>query len=223
MSRSLLWLREWGKTIAAALLLLCALLFFWAASDFAMPTVELALAQQEDEFILPRGTTAARGETHLAAGQSLDPGPFTWVVRRYPDGFRVYALERFLFLWRESDTLRPSLRGLPLTGPLSATPVAMAHYYGSDRSGGLGLGELCSDMLLLAVTTDPAVARVEATMGWKHPSEGDSLFTADMSETAPDSGVWTLQGVTRPNGTLFCACRAYDGRGELLYTWSSGT
>ena len=78
-------------------------------------------------------------------------------------------------------------------------------------------------MLLLAVTTDPAVARVEATMGWKHPSEGDSLFTAAMSETAPDSGVWTLQGVTRPNGTLFCACRAYDGRGELLYTWSSGT
>ncbi len=223
MSRRRLWLRTWWKPIAAALLLLFALLFFWAATGFAMPTVELALQKWEDEDILPRGTTVAQGETRLAQGEDFDTGPFTWVLRSYPDGCRVYTLERTLFLWQESRSLHPSVRELPLTGPLSATPVAMAHYYSSDRSGGLGLGELCSDMLLLAVTTDPAVARVEATMGWKHPSEGDSLLTAAMSETAPDSGVWTLQGVTRPNGTLFYACRAYDGAGTLLYTCSNGT
>ena len=81
-----------------------------------------------------------------------------------------------------------------------------------------------SEICALAFTTDPAVERVEATVGWRGGAQnGDHLTTHSLTETAPDSGIWLLQtDVSMPDsGSLSYTCRAYDAAGTLLCTYSN--
>lgn len=226
MRRRILWLRAYWPLLASLLFLVFSLLFLWACTGFAMPTQELALVRLEQQAILPRGTTVARGSVRMEHAFPADdpPSSFTWVLRQYEDGYRLFKLQHFLGLWRDTST--PWLDNtLPLTEPLFMVPLETNTYadllswYGEEARWNWS-----SEFCFLAFTTDPAVERVEATVGWRGGAQnGDHLTTLSLTETAPDSGIWLLQtDVSMPDsGSLSYTCRAYDAAGTLLCTYSN--
>lgn len=226
MKRRLLWLRAYWPLLASLLFLAFSLLFLWACTGFAMPTQELALVRLEQQAILPRGTTVARGKVRMEHAFPADdpPSSFTWVLRQYEDGYRLFKLQHFLGLWRDTST--PWLdTNFPLSEPLCLTILENSMYNESlGWKDGMPDWTWYSEICALAFTTDPAVERVEATVGWRGGAEnGDRLTTVSLTETAPDSGIWLLQtNVSMPDsGSLTYTCRAYDTSGALLYTYSN--
>ncbi len=93
MRRFRFWLRAWWGALLSGAFLLAALLFFWACTDFALPAPELALRRMEQEAILPTGITVAQDEVEMR--EDFDTPPrFTWFLRQYEDGYRLFRLER---------------------------------------------------------------------------------------------------------------------------------
>ena len=226
MRRRLLWLRAYWPLLASLLFLAFSLLFLWACTGFAMPTQELALVRLEQQAILPRGTTVARGSVRMEHAFPADdpPSSFTWVLRQYEDGYRLFKLQHFLGLWRDPST--PWLdTNFPLSEPLCLTILENSMYNESlGWKDGMPDWTWYSEICALAFTTDPAVERVEATVGWRGGAQnGDHLTTLSLTETAPDSGIWLLQtDVSMPDsGSLSYTCRAYDAAGTLLCTYSN--
>lgn len=226
MRRRLLWLRAYWPLLASLLFLVFSLLFLWACTGFAMPTQELALVRLEQQAILPRGTTVARGSIRMEHAFPADdpPSSFTWVLRQYEDGYRLFKLQHFLGLWRDTST--PWLdTNFPLSEPLCLTILENSMYNESlGWKDGMPDWTWYSEICALAFTTDPAVERVEATVGWRGGAQnGDHLTTLSLTETAPDSGIWLLQtDVSMPDsGSLSYTCRAYDAAGALLCTYSN--
>lgn len=226
MRRRLLWLRAYWPLLASLLFLVFSLLFLWACTGFAMPTQELALVRLEQQAILPRGTTVARGSIRMEHAFPADdpPSSFTWVLRQYEDGYRLFKLQHFLGLWRDTST--PWLdTNFPLSEPLCLTILENSMYNESlGWKDGMPDWTWYSEICALAFTTDPAVERVEATVGWRGGAQnGDHLTTLSLTETAPDSGIWLLQtDVSMPDsGSLSYTCRAYDAAGTLLCTYSN--
>lgn len=226
MRRRLLWLRAYWPLLASLLFLVFSLLFLWACTGFAMPTQELALVRLEQQAILPRGTTVARGKVRMEHAFPADdpPSSFTWVLRQYEDGYRLFKLQHFLGLWRDTST--PWLdTNFPLSEPLCLTILENSMYNESlGWKDGMPDWTWYSEICALAFTTDPAVERVEATVGWRGGAQnGDHLTTLSLTETAPDSGIWLLQtDVSMPDsGSLSYTCRAYDASGTLLCTYSN--
>lgn len=226
MRRRILWLRAYWPLLASLLFLVFSLLFLWACTGFAMPTQELALVRLEQQAILPRGTTVARGSVRMEHAFPADdpPSSFTWVLRQYEDGYRLFKLQHFLGLWRDTST--PWLdTNFPLSEPLCLTILENSMYNESlGWKDGMPDWTWYSEICALAFTTDPAVERVEATVGWRGGAQnGDHLSTLSLTETAPDSGIWLLQtDVSMPDsGSLSYTCRAYDAAGTLLCTYSN--
>lgn len=226
MRRRLLWLRAYWPLLASLLFLAFSLLFLWACTGFAMPTQELALVRLEQQAILPRGTTVARGSVLMEHAFPADdpPSSFTWVLRQYEDGYRLFKLQHFLGLWRDTST--PWLdTNFPLSEPLCLTILENSMYNESlGWKDGMPDWTWYSEICALAFTTDPAVERIEATVGWRGGAQnGDHLTTLSLTETAPDSGIWLLQtDVSMPDsGSLSYTCRAYDAAGTLLCTYSN--
>ena len=226
MRRRILWLRAYWPLLASLLFLVFSLLFLWACTGFAMPTQELALVRLEQQAILPRGTTVARGSVRMEHAFPADdpPSSFTWVLRQYEDGYRLFKLQHFLGLWRDTST--PWLdTNFPLSEPLCLTILENSMYNESlGWKDGMPDWTWYSENCALAFTTDPAVERVEATVGWRGGAQnGDHLTTLSLTETAPDSGIWLLQtDVSMPDsGSLSYTCRAYDAAGTLLCTYSN--
>ncbi len=226
MRRRILWLRAYWPLLASLLFLVFSLLFLWACTGFAMPTQELALVRLEQQAILPRGTTVARGSVRMEHAFPADdpPSSFTWVLRQYEDGYRLFKLQHFLGLWRDTST--PWLdTNFPLSEPLCLTILENSMYNESlGWKDGMPDWTWYSEICALAFTTDPAVERVEATVGWRGGAQnGDHLTTLSLTETAPDSGIWLLQtDVSMPDsGSLSYTCRAYDAAGTLLCTYSN--
>lgn len=226
MRRRLLWLRAYWPLLASLLFLAFSLLFLWACTGFAMPTQELALVRLEQQAILPRGTTVARGSVRMEHAFPADdpPSSFIWVLRQYEDGYRLFKLQHFLGLWRDTST--PWLdTNFPLSEPLCLTILENSMYNESlGWKDGMPDWTWYSEICALAFTTDPAVERVEATVGWRGGAQnGDHLTTLSLTETAPDSGIWLLQtDVSMPDsGSLSYTCRAYDAAGTLLCTYSN--
>lgn len=226
MRRRILWLRAYWPLLASLLFLVFSLLFLWACTGFAMPTQELALVRLEQQAILPRGTTVARGSVRMEHAFPADdpPSSFTWVLRQYEDGYRLFKLQHFLGLWRDTST--PWLdTNFPLSEPLCLTILENSMYNESlGWKDGMPDWTWYSEICALAFTTDPAVERVEATVGWRGGAQnGDHLTTLSLTETAPDSEIWLLQtDVSMPDsGSLSYTCRAYDAAGTLLCTYSN--
>lgn len=226
MRRRILWLRAYWPLLASLLFLVFSLLFLWACTGFAMPTQELALVRLEQQAILPRGTTVARGSVRMEHAFPADdpPSSFTWVLRQYEDRYRLFKLQHFLGLWRDTST--PWLdTNFPLSEPLCLTILENSMYNESlGWKDGMPDWTWYSEICALAFTTDPAVERVEATVGWRGGAQnGDHLTTLSLTETAPDSGIWLLQtDVSMPDsGSLSYTCRAYDAAGTLLCTYSN--
>lgn len=226
MRRRILWLRAYWPLLASLLFLVFSLLFLWACTGFAMPTQELALVRLEQQAILPRGTTVARGSVRMEHAFPADdpPSSFTWVLRQYEDGYLLFKLQHFLGLWRDTST--PWLdTNFPLSEPLCLTILENSMYNESlGWKDGMPDWTWYSEICALAFTTDPAVERVEATVGWRGGAQnGDHLTTLSLTETAPDSGIWLLQtDVSMPDsGSLSYTCRAYDAAGTLLCTYSN--
>ena len=129
MRRRILWLRAYWPLLASLLFLVFSLLFLWACTGFAMPTQELALVRLEQQAILPRGTTVARGSVRMEHAFPADdpPSSFTWVLRQYEDRYRLFKLQHFLGLWRDTST--PWLdTNFPLSEPLCLTILENSMY-----------------------------------------------------------------------------------------------
>lgn len=220
MRRFHFWLRAWWGTLLSGAFLLAALLFFWACTDFALPAPELALRRMEQEAILPTGITVAQDEVEMR--EDFDTPPrFTWFLRQYEDGYRLFRLERRLGMWRPVDDFYTDL--------LCNKPSTLFLVSQSTYTTFKGWSEEGADwtwyhqMFLLAISPDPETARMEATVGWRG-KDGEELVTAPMTETAPGSGIWTLLAdvsMLDGGGTLFYGCQSYDASGRLLSSESN--
>lgn len=220
MRRFRFWLRAWWGALLSGAFLLAALLFFWACTDFALPAPELALRRMEQEAILPTGITVAQDEVEMR--EDFDTPPrFTWFLRQYEDGYRLFRLERRLGMWRPVDDFYTDL--------LCNKPSTLFLVNQSTYSNFEGWSEEGADwtwyhqMFLLAISPDPETARMEATVGWRG-KDGEELVTAPMTETAPGSGIWILLAdvsMLDGGGTLFYGCQSYDASGRLLSSESN--
>ncbi len=220
MRRFRFWLRAWWGALLSGAFLLAALLFFWACTDFALPAPELALRRMEQEAILPTGITVAQGAMEMR--EDFDTPPrFTWFLRQYEDGYRLFRLERRLGMWRPVDDFYTDL--------LCNKPSTLFLVNQSTYSNFEGWSEEGADwtwyhqMFLLAISPDPETARMEATVGWRG-KDGEELVTEPMTETAPGSGIWTLLAdvsMLDGGGTLFYGCQSYDASGSLLSSESN--
>lgn len=223
MSTRLLHLTVRLRLALSILLLLGSLLFLWAASGFVMPTPGLAHTKAAAEYGVSPGTPVAHGTIRLSP-EALHPNAGSrWQVNRLGQAFSVSTLDRTgLFFWR-TDSFQVLVPGQWENTPVPYCYLALGSLYSQSAS----LEIAGTEAITLALTSDPAVARVELTQCWYSPRRDGpdgmahllrSGAVTDCQETAPGSGIWIGRQVwPQGDGTALTLLRAYDASGALLY------
>jgi len=211
------------KLAAALVLLLAGLALLWVDLDYP-GTTEFACDRLECRLLMPKASTVARGEIDHGFGDR-------WVLRRGGGQWWLDYLDRAGPLWQPSGYWAKSL-GSPLAGAFPEEYQNWTAYY------------LPEPVTVLAVSSDPAIVRVEAVV-WAEPEgtlAGDpdypptAAVTSALAETAPGSGAFlgqlTYHRDEIPDGKpnrraltheygLRLALRGYDRQGALIASWSS--
>lgn len=211
-------LRAWGPAILSALLLMVSLFLLWAVTGFPLPA-EATLRRLEEQSLLPHGTTLASGTVELEPFADRTPR-FTWTLRG--DGERSWTLltESFGFLSRPYPRYTPNAipaEGGPFWGTLleiQTFSTFSPSLYGPTET------DWATQFFLLAHTTDSAVVRLEAQVGWQEEAgKTDTLTAGALTPAEGCEGVWTGLLTQNPSasGLLVWRLRAYDKNGTLLY------
>ena len=214
----------------SALFLVLALLLLWWLSGWAWPTPTLAHRAMEREHLFGRGEIVAEGEITRSEDASPMHQPGTHFVVSERDGRYIVSLLRpkWGFLWRSAEDLFWPYQVLIPTeeDPLAYGFLAGDPLYTADGSGLLhayGWGEL-----LLVVSADPDIVRVEVTMDLVSQDELEQDpdwgrhhgVTVEATETGPGSGLWLAPVILeKSGGTVYVVLRGYDAAGELVYTY----
>lgn len=213
----------------SALFLVLALLLLWWLSGWAWPTRTLAHRALEREHLFGRGEIVAEGEITYSGDSSHINQPGTHFVVSERDGRYAVSILRpkWGFLWRSDEdffwpyqVMTPTEES-PLTyGFLVSDPIYTANSGMVSSSGW--------EYLLLVVSADPDIARVEVTMDlvsrdeWEQDPDWGLRHgvTVEAAETGPGSGLW-LAPITleKSGGTVYVALRGYDAAGDLVYTY----
>lgn len=213
----------------SALFLVLALLLLWWLSGWAWPTRTLAHRALEREHLFGRGEIVAEGEITYSGDSSHINQPGTHFVVSERDGRYAVSILRpkWGFLWRSDEdffwpyqVLTPTEES-PLTyGFLVSDPIYTANSGMVSSSGW--------EYLLLVVSADPDIVRVEVTMDlvsrdeWEQDPDWGLRHgvTVEATETGPGSGLW-LAPVTskKTGGSTYVALRGYDAAGDLVYTY----
>lgn len=213
----------------SALFLVLSLLLLWWLSGWAWPTRTLAHRALEREHLFGRGEIVAEGEITHSGGSSHINQPGTHFVVSERDGRYAVSILRpkWGFLWRSDEdffwpyqVLTPTEES-PLTyGFLVSDPIYTANSGMVSSSGW--------EYLLLVVSADPDIVRVEVTMDlvsrdeWEQDPDWGLRHgvTVEATETGPGSGLW-LAPVTlkKTGGSTYVALRGYDAAGDLVYTY----
>lgn len=216
----------WPKLVLGGLLLAFALTAAFHALGRPMPTPELACALKERELMWGRAETVYRGTITYRApsadGFDGVPEGSPWLVRRDGDNWAVAIPRRVgvLPLWSFDYAVYrwASLREREL---ITLDPYAGREFFAED-------GSRWSEYVILAVTGDAPVARLEGSCAWVPDILADDRAAAlerdgaaiGFVQAAP--GVWEGR-VTVPHwrgeggSSLESAYRAYDAGGGLLY------
>lgn len=214
----------------SALFLVLALLLLWWLSGWAWPTRALAHRALEREHLFGRGEIVAEGEITRFEDAPHSSQQGTHFVVSERDGRYIVSLLRpkWGFLWRIAEDLFWPYQVLIPTeeDPLAYGFLAGDPLYTADGSGLLhayGWGEL-----LLVVSADPDIVRVEVTMDLVSQDELEQDpdwglhhgVTVEATETGPGSGLWLAPIILeKSGGTVYVVLRGYDAAGELVYTY----
>ncbi len=214
----------------SALFLVLALLLLWWLSGWAWPTRTLAHRALEREHLFGRGEIVAEGEITRFEDAPHSSQQGTHFVVSERDGRYIVSLLRpkWGFLWRIAEDLFWPYQVLIPTeeDPLAYGFLAGDPLYTADGSGLLhayGWGEL-----LLVVSADPDIVRVEVTMDLVSQDELEQDpdwglhhgVTVEATETGPGSGLWLAPIILeKSGGTVYVVLRGYDAAGELVYTY----
>lgn len=214
----------------SALFLVLALLLLWWLSGWAWPTSALAHRAVEREHLFGRGEIVAEGEiTRFEDAPHSSQQGTHFVVSKADGRYAVSVLRpKWGFLWRSAEDYFWSYQVLIPTeeDPLAYGFLAGDPLYTADGSGLLhayGWGEL-----LLVVSADPDIVRVEVTMDLVSQDELEQDpdwglhhgVTVEATETGPGSGLWLAPIILeKSGGTVYVVLRGYDAAGELVYTY----
>ena len=212
-----------------ALLLVLTLLLLWWLSGWAWPTRTLAHRALEREHLFGHGEIVAEGELILSAETSHSSQQGTHFVVSARDGRYAVSILRpkWGFLWRSAQgfswpffALSPT-EEKPLAYSFLATDSIYTVSSGLVHTSGL-------EYLLLVVSADPDIVRVEVTMDLVSRDELEQDpdwglhhgVTVTATETEPGSGLW-LAPITldKTDGGTYIVLRGYAAAGELVYTY----
>ena len=218
------------RAVLSALFLVLALLLLWWLSGWAWPTRALAHRALEREHLFGRGEIVAEGEITRFEDAPHSSQQGTHFVVSERDGRYIDSLLRpkWGILWRIAEDLFWPYQVLIPTeeDPLAYGFLAGDPLYTADGSGLLhayGWGEL-----LLVVSADPDIVRVEVTMDLVSQDELEQDpdwglhhgVTVEATETGPGSGLWLAPIILeKSGGTVYVVLRGYDAAGELVYTY----
>lgn len=204
----------------SVLALLGGLWVLWRSLGAPLPTAELACRRAETAYFQPHGRTVASGPVRFREAESHCDA---WMVRRSGDELSVIELERTAgLLWKEVSLWSLSREDAPLYVVTADTAPIWDWEDGTDAT----------EILPLAVCTDPAAVRVEITALWLGHWETDvqaALAGRGVSTELRHVGdqVWSgeslsvphatpPEGTTSSSQTLYLFGRAYDADGNLL-------
>lgn len=213
----------------SALFLILALLLLWWLSGWAWPTRTLAHRALERENLFGRGEIVAEGEITRSEDAPHSSQQGTHFVVSERDGrYAVSVLRpKWGFLWKRAESYSWSFQVLtstvekPLAYGFLADSVLYTINSGTIRSSGW-------EFLLLVVSADPDIVRVEVTMDLVSRDELEQDpdwglhhgVTVEAAEIEPGSGLW-LAPITleETGGGTYIVLRGYDAAGELVYTY----
>ena len=215
----------------SALFLVLSLLLLWWLSGWAWPTRTLAHRALEREHLFGRGEIVAEGEiTHSGDSSHINQPGTHFVVSERDGRYAVSILRpKWGFLWRSDEdffwpyqVLTPTEES-PLTyGFLVSDPIYTANSGMVSSSGW--------EYLLLVVSADPDIVRVEVTMDlvsraeWEQDPDRGLLHgvTVSAAETEPGTGLWlTPVPLDKTGGSTCVSLRGYDAGGDLVCTYTS--
>ena len=215
----------------SALFLALSLLLLWWLSGWAWPTRTLAHRALEREHLFGRGVVVGGGGISLSdeAAHSRSLGTHFLVSER--DGrYAVSVLRpKWGLLWRSArdfhwpfQVLAPT-EEVPLAYSFLASEPVYAVNAGTVRSSGW-------EYLLLVVSSDPDIVRVEVTMDlvsraeWEQDPDRGLLHgvTVSAAETEPGTGLWLAPvSLDKTGGSTCVSLRGYDAGGDLVCTYTS--
>ena len=216
----------WPKLVLAVLLLVFSLTMTFHLLGRPMPTPELACFFQERENLWGPAETVAKGTlTYQSPREDFGSMQYpkngsTWLVRRCGEHQMVSVAERLasLPLWQVAYYVNFTLTA---ETPVYFASIATQYSYPHSSSD----QEL--ELLYLAVTDDPAIARVEGTFTLIPDAMKDDRpaaraeYGVPITFTAVSPGIWEGRSTTPESkaSTTFrdTVYRAYSADGALIY------
>ena len=226
----------WVKLALAALVLLGALTALFLALGRPMPTPELAAAMAGRSLLLGDGEVVAQGPVAGSQGNSdFYRRETRWVLLESGTGHTLCTVERLGPFWRLRLGPYFTSREAPIWDWNWIVSTNVEYGSGEDP---MEEADWMYEQLYLAVTRNPRVARVEGKACWVPDTVDGQTLTREereayleehgaifsLTETAPDSGVWTGTVATHtPSGGsgLISRVTAYDDRGDVVAQTSS--
>ena len=212
----------------SVLALLAATALLWFSLERPMPSIALACRQAGPANCFTGSRLLSSGTVRLEHAQ---PTSDAWAVLQSGTEYALVELERLGPLWTFSSLQRISLsaQGATTLYPFS---TALSGYY-TQGSTLPATSEFRTELLPLAICTDPSVVRLEGEMlwlgGWEDPQQALDSRGISISWTPAHNGVWVGSPITAPlpdrpdgdgsGGTLSIWCRVYDAAGNLVCSY----
>lgn len=211
----------------STLALLAALFVLWVTLERPMPTIALACRQAGPANGFSNGEVIASGPVDLVEREA---DADAWAVLRSGDRYAVAELDRTAaVLWTVSSFLciDPSQQSTGALMPLSVSSTIFTKDNGAFWEDDY---DLLSELIPLAICTDPSVVRLEGELlslgNWE---EALAERGVSISWSPAGNGVWVGGPVTSlipalpdgsgHNGTLSIWCRGYDANGDLVCSY----
>lgn len=217
----------------STLLLLFGLWTLWLSLGRPLPTMALACRQAASTGFLEDSRLLASGPVKLEGYHQED----AWALFQSGTWYGLTSLERRAgLLWSASDLRLISPDALRGTG-LYAFPAALATVWSPGEiwrdNYDIRNTDLYSEVVPLAICTDPSVVRLEGEFlvlgSWENPEAAWAERAVSISWTAAGNGVWVGEAVTSliprssddsSGGATAVRCRGYDADGSLVCSYT---
>lgn len=214
----------------SALFLVLALLLLWWLSGWAWPTQTLAHRALEREHLFGHGEIVGGGAITLSDEEAHSASGGTHFLVSEKDGrYAVSVLRpKWWIFWRSAQDVYWPFQVL---APTEKAPLAYS-FLASEPTYEVSAGAVRTagwEYLLLVVSADPHIVRVEVTMDLftreDLERDPDQIFssgvTVSAGETEPGSGLWLAPlSLDKTGGTTRVLLRGYDAAGALVYDYT---
>ena len=220
------------------LALLAALFVLWISLERPLPTIALACRQAGPPNCFTGGHTLASGVVRM---ERATPDADAWAILQLGERYALFELKRTAgLLWRTNSVRL--IGSAAVDSGLYAFPTAISHCYLSHPSHNLyqnepdlsTFPEYTTELIPLAICTDPSVVRLEGELLWLASQEDPQAALASrgipIQWSLAGSGVWVglpvisqlptdPENPSRSGGTMSIWCRGYDADGALVCSY----